>query len=172
MNYAFLGRMVPPSMAEEVARRSARNMEDAANALQWHIYDGLCQNTDGNVDILNVLVVGSFPQYYNKPFVKREAFSTHYGQNHVNIGFCNIKLIKNFFIKRNVRRELLAWCKKSPENRFVFMYTLRDPFRAAVEKARKKYPELRSCVIVADLPDMSDLSKKRSFLLKSSDRPW
>ncbi len=164
MNYAFLGRMIPPSMADGVAKSSRKNMQDAANALQWHIYEGLCQNTDAQIDILNVLVVGSYPQYYKKPFIKREKFSAKYGDNNINIGFCNVKAIKNYFIARGVKKELLAWCEQSTENRFAFMYTLHSGFLSAVKAAKKKYPDLKACAIVADLPNMASLSSKTSFL--------
>ena len=64
MNYAFLGKMIPEHMMGQVAEYSKNNMQDAANALQWHLYNGLCQNTNNGIHIINVLPVGSFPQYY------------------------------------------------------------------------------------------------------------
>ena len=74
MKYAFLTTLVPKQLEEEVASRSRHNMQDAANALQWHIYDGLCVNYQENIKLFNVLPIGNFPQYYSKAFVKKSLF--------------------------------------------------------------------------------------------------
>ena len=68
MKYAFLTTLIPAQMAEEVRQKSTHNMQDAANALQWNIYNGLCSNIDERITIFNVLPIGSFPQYYKDPF--------------------------------------------------------------------------------------------------------
>lgn len=170
MNYAFLGRMIPEGMRDEVRSLSINNMQDAANALQWHLYDGLCENINAGIRLINVLPIGSYPQYYKKMCVKSSTFSTIYGKNNVNIGFCNLKLIRNYVLPGQVEKELLAWCKENEENRFVFLYTLYVPFLKAIKNAKKKYPNLKACAIVADLPDMSSLSSNKSFVLKAYEK--
>lgn len=166
MNYAFLGKMIPIEMQETVAKLSVYNMQDAANALEWHLYDGLCQNTGSGIRIINVLPIGSYPQYYKKPFIKKTRFETTYEKKNVNVGFCNVKLIRHYALTRKVKKTLLAWCKESEDNRVVFMYTLYAPFLKAIEKAKKKYPTLKSCAIIADLPDMDSLTSNGGFLFK------
>ena len=71
MKYAFLTLLVPKQLEHEVAGCSKRNMQDAANALQWHIYDGLCANFEEKIKLFNILPIGSFPQYYKNAFIKR-----------------------------------------------------------------------------------------------------
>ena len=39
VNVVFLARMIPDSMKEEVAQKSSHNMQDAADALEKHIYE-------------------------------------------------------------------------------------------------------------------------------------
>lgn len=166
MNYAFLGRLIPAELQEEVRNLSVNNMQDAANALQWHLYEGLRENLDTEIRIINVLPIGSYPQYYKKMFVNSSVFSTEEGQKHFNVGFCNLKLIRNYILPHQVEKALLDWCKESEENRFIFLYTLYAPFLKAIQKAKQKFPMLKTCAIVADLPNMSNLSSKKGALLK------
>ena len=81
----FLTTLIPEEMYEEVRKKSIYNMQDAASALQWHLYEGLCENYHQNIEILNILPVGSFPQYYKDAFIRKKKINTG-----VNIGFCNI----------------------------------------------------------------------------------
>ncbi len=167
MNYAFLGRMIPDELQEMVAKLSVYNMQDAANALQWHLYDGLCQNLKCDIQILNVMPIGSYPQYYKKPFVKESRFTSRFGDDNLNIGFCNVKLIRNASQARQAQKALFSWCEQNDDNRFVFVYTLSTPLLSAIESVKEKFPALKVCAIVADLPNMASLSSKRSFLLQN-----
>ena len=170
MNYAFLGRMIPTDFEEEVKKLSVNNMQDAANAFQWHLYDGLCENLNKGVSLINVLPIGSYPQYYKRPFVEKKSFCTKYEKNNINVGFFNLKLVRNYLLPRKIEKELLAWCKENKENRTVFVYTLFAPFLKAIKKTKKMFPDLKACAIVADLPDMSNLSSKKSAILKAYEK--
>ena len=166
MKYAFLTTLIPKQMADEVANYSKYNMQDAANALQWHIYDGFCDNFKEDIKILNVLPIGSFPQYYSKPFIKKSLFDTEMAKNHVNIGFCNVKLIRKYRQTTKIFTELKKWCKEDDEEKTLFVYTASASFLKAVSKIKKQYPMLKVCVIIADLPNMFNLSSNISLLQK------
>ena len=43
-DYLFLTHMIPKEIEVSVRNKSKNNMPDAANALQWHIYEGLTEN--------------------------------------------------------------------------------------------------------------------------------
>lgn len=164
MEYAFLTMLIPEQMAEEVANRSTRNMQDAANALQWHLYEGFCANFQEPITLFNVLPVGSFPQYYSKPFIKKTVFDDEANQGHVNIGFCNVKLVRKWNQPKQIFAQLKKWCEKNKGDKTLFVYTVSAPFMTAVAKLKKRFPELRVCAIIADLPDMSSLSTNKSLL--------
>ena len=97
-------------MDQEVRRRSKYNMQDAANALQWNLFEGFQENLEEDVRLFNVLPVGSFPQYYSKPFINASTFDTKYSQGNRNIGFCNVKLLRKYHQVSRVYRELKKWC--------------------------------------------------------------
>ena len=160
MKYAFLTTLVPKEMQESVAKYSTHNMQDAANALQWHIYEGFCANFDEEIRLFNILPIGSFPQYYSKPFVKGSTFDS----KHTNIGFCNVKLIRKFHQPKKIFSELKRWCSENSDEKTLFVYTVSAPFMTAVQRLKKHFPKLRVCAIIADLPDMSNLSANKSLL--------
>ncbi len=166
MEYAFLTTLIPTQLDSEVRTRSKSNMQDAANALQWNIYEGLSRNLDKKIMLFNALPIGSFPQYYNLPFIKRSLFDTAFGGGNVNIGFCNIKLLRKFIQPMKIYRELEEWCKKSNEPKTLFVYTVSAPFMSAVAKLKCKFPDVKICAVIADLPDMSSLSSNKSALKK------
>lgn len=170
MEYAFLTMLIPKQVKSEVERLSVKNMQDAANTLQWNIYNGLCNNLGLNVKLFNVLPIGSFPQYYKKIFVPRFVFSTDYGEGNINIGFCNVKFLKNFFQASKIFSDLKKWGASSDEEKVLFVYTLSAPFLSAVMKLKKKYPKIKVCSIVADLPDMLNLSSNRGFIQKKFEQ--
>lgn len=164
MNYAFVSMLIPHGMESELYNISEKNMQDAANALQWHLYNGLCQNLNTNILLINTLPVGSFPQYCKKAAVRRSAFKTKYGEGHVNIGFCNIKLFRRFSQSEKIYRELLKWATATEGDKTVFVYTASGIFLNAVHKLKKRFPDIIICDIIADLPGMTSLSSKKSRL--------
>lgn len=166
MEYAFVGMMIPDEMSEELFKISKRDMQDAANALQWHIYNGLCHNLQSKITLINALPIGSYPQFCERAFIKRSTFDTQYCKENVNIGFCNIKLIRNFSRTKNIQRELKRWAKSTTEPKTVFVYTASAVFLKAVREVKKTHPELIVCDIIADLPRFGSLSSKKSWLVK------
>ena len=166
MNCVFLGRVIPTELEEDVKNLSVDNMQDAANALQWHLYDGLCENINEGIHMINVLPIGSFPQYYKKMFIKQCNFRTKYSDGNVNIGFLNFKFFRNFFYTHKIVKALSSWCEQSVDNRIVFIYSLFLPFLKAAKEVKKQFHDLKVCAIVADLPNMSNLSSRKNILLK------
>lgn len=170
IDYAFLTMLIPKQIEREVDKLSIGNMQTAANALQWKIYNGLCQNLERNVVLLNALPVGSYPQYYKKIKIKEFCFATEFGTENINIGFCNVKLIRNYFQKRNILKALNKWMLSSGNDKVLFVYTLSLPFLSAIVKIKKVYSKLKVCAIVADMPDMLNLSTDKSIFQKKFEK--
>ena len=166
MKYAFLTMLIPHQLKDETRERSKNNMQDAASALQWHIYEGLCANIEESIKLFNILPVGSFPQYYSRPFIKKSTFDDEFNKEHVNIDFCNVKLVRKWHQPKKIFKQLKAWCTENSGDKTLFVYTISAPFMSAVAKLKKHYPELRVCAIIADLPNMSSLSSNKGFFEK------
>lgn len=162
MEYGMVSVLIPKEYEETFRTHAKGTMQDAANALQWNLYHGLCENLHRDIPLFNLLPCGSYPQYYCRPFIPRFSFASK-GQN---LSFCNIKLIRNYFKSRTLYKALDAWCHANSEPKTLFVYTISQPILSAASKIKKQYPQLRVCAIVADLPDMANLSSRQSFLLR------
>lgn len=162
----FLTMLIPPHIREEVQSNSKHYMMDAADALEWNIYDGLKENINRRIQIFNLLPVGSYPQYYSKAFINRSEFSLEHSNGHVNIGFCNIKLIRKFTMHYFVYKELDNYYRNMKDPGVLIVYSAEAVLLQAVKMIKKKYPALVVCNIVADLPDMISLSSSKSLAWK------
>ena len=161
--YAFLSHMIPEDMRESVYNNSRNSMQDAADALQWHIYNGLCENLECAIKIFNFLPIHSYPQFYRKAFIKRSVFCSKYNDRNENIGFCNIKLIRSCSKYVHAYKSLKKWLDSNNKPKTLFMYTASGAFLKAIARLKKEY-DFRVCVIIADLPDMRSLSSKKGIL--------
>ena len=164
--YVFLSLMIPKELESEVKHNSSNNMADAANALEHNLMNGFAENLSIPPKIINVLPIGSYPQYYSESFIKASYFQLCNCNSHENVGFCNIKFIRNYFIEKAVYNSLENYCKKKNGNIVVCIYSASVSFLSAVEKLKKKFPRLVVCDIIADLPGMTNLSSKKSALLQ------
>ena len=164
--YIFLSLMVPQEMANEVKRNSSNNMADAANALEHNLMEGFTANLPTPPKVINALPIGNYPQYYKKAFIKKSTFQLCGRSDHENIGFCNIKFIRNYFIERTVYRSLRKHCESKNGEVVLCIYSASAEFLSAAEKLKKKYPNVMVCDIIADLPGMTNLSRKKSALLQ------
>ena len=165
----FLTMMIPDALKEEVAQKSSHNMQDAADALEKHIYEGLSENLHTEPHVVNILPIDSFPQYYKDAIIKQQLFELGEKQDHVNLGFCNVKLIRNGFIEQSICENLLNYYKKkeSKEKKILIVYSATASFLRAVKKVKDAFPDIIVCDIIADLPAMTNLSNKRSMLLRA-----
>ena len=110
--YVFLSLMIPKELASEVKHNSSNNMADAANSIEHNLMNGFAENLSIPPKIINVLPIGSYPQYYSESFIKASYFQLCNCNSHENIGFCNIKFIRNYFIEKAVYNSLENYCKK------------------------------------------------------------
>ena len=70
----FLGRLFPRQLESEIKTKMKTGMQDAANALQWNIIDGLDANDPGTVTILDYLPVDSYPRGYTDRRIEEYRF--------------------------------------------------------------------------------------------------
>lgn len=167
MNITFLTTLIPTELKNTVYANAKGTMSEAASALEWHMYNGMANQLKSRIRMINMLPVNSYPQYYKQAKISQSYFSTDERNDHINVGFCNVKLIRNWFMSHAVYSGLKKHYAQHPpvaEHEWLMIYTLSTNFMTAAKKLKKKYPNLKICAVVADLPEFSNLSKKKSFL--------
>ena len=164
--YVFLSLMIPSELANEVKSNSINTMSDAANALEYNLMKGFSANLAVTPKVINILPIGSYPQYYKKIFVKESAFELYGRNDNINLGFCNFKFIRNYFIEKAVYKTLKKYCQKKNGEVTLFIYSASTEFISAVMKVKKEFPKMIVCDIIADLPGMTNLSNNKSAVLQ------
>lgn len=165
-NVAFLTKLIPEQLREEVDRLSTDNLQEAASALEWNLYHGLCDNTNQPIRIFNILPLGSYPCYYKRPFVRSSRFSTPLCSDNANIGFCNVRMIRKYSQTLHTYRALKKWCRGHEGEKLLFVYTICSEFMSVISKLKRKFNHLTVCAIVADLPNMASLASDQNRILR------
>lgn len=165
----FLTSLIPDCLSDEVKLKMKKGMPEAANVLQWHFIEGLCNNFHSNINLINVLPISSYPNYYDDLLINKKSFCTEYSPDNVNVGFINLKGLRRYSIERNVYNELCSEFFENDEG-IVFVYTLSSSFMKAVKKFKKVRPKIHVCSIVADLPNMNDLSEKTGIINRIANK--
>ena len=165
MNVMMLSLMYPEDTKEQVARDVKDKLQNQINSYQRAFAEGIRANlqTGERLDIVNSLPVGVFPLQYRRPVISSE---WHDGHTMYELGCFNLPGIKQRGRARRAARQLAAWCAQDPSNRVVLMYTMYLPYLEAVARVRRRYPDLKACVIVTDLPNELGLASGRKGLLK------
>ena len=157
MKILFMSNLFPKETEKAVRAKMKFDMYDAANVLQWNLIDGIEQNNGGELSVVNLLPVDSWPQYYTSPFVPRYEFAHKEGATDVNTAFCNVKYIKAPCMNRSYKKEIKKWEKKTRGNdeRVVILYSLKSAFLKAVTKLKKINASIKVVAVVADLPEFT-----------------
>lgn len=162
----FWADIIPKEWEKEVSACSKKNMVDAANALEWNLLKGLENNTKKSIIVINTLPVGSYPQYYSKPFIQRSLFMISSQLNIAELGFCNIKLIRKISIANALYRETCKILKKNSKATTIYIYSASSIYLNVFRKIKRRFPNVKSCMIIADLPGMTNLSRKKPISLR------
>ena len=164
MNVLFLTLAYHPDILDEVTAASKSGLQNQINNYQWAFINGLreCAKNENAVEVVNALPVGIFPLHYRKIYLSMR----HLGENFQEIGGINVPWFKQKARRKKAFQAIVAWAQKSKNNRTVLIYSLYLPYLQAAEKAKKRFPDLKVSVIVADLPNELGISSGRRGLLK------
>lgn len=165
MNVLMLSLMYPEDTKSQVARDARDKLQNQINSYQRAFVEGIKANLQAGekLDIVNSLPVGVFPLQYRQAVIPS---GWHDGHTVYELGCLNLPGAKQRMRARRATRRLAGWCAQDPSNRIVLMYTMYLPYLQAVARVRQKYPDLKACVIVTDLPNELGLASGRKGLLK------
>ena len=164
MNILFLSLLYPPGSEREVANLSRVGLQNQANAFQWAMIGGICSNLrEGEtLSVLNSLPVGIYPKQYKRLFLHWKTADPEL----VEIGSVNLPYCKQAQRERAARRYIKRWAAQSAQNRTVIIYSLYLPYLRAAAAVKDQHEDLKTSVIVTDLPGGLGLSSGRQGLLK------
>lgn len=156
LDILFLGKFFPKEKEEEIKSKMKSGMQDAANALQWNIIDGLDSNNCGTVKLLDYLPVDSYPKGYEDRVIKEYVFhhTDKYKTEDKIVGCTNLTIVKQFCNLTPFLAEVKVWARDGGKRQKVLlMYTASTVFLQLAKYVKKQYRDIETCCIIADLPE-------------------
>lgn len=162
MKVLFVGGMFPQKLESDIYSNSKGAVQNAANVLQWNIIKGLQQCEKVDLTVASALFVGAWPRRY-------QIWNMHEGKcDGIDlIAFKNFPIYKNVSRYINVYKYCIQWIKKNESNKeqqCIIVYSAHTPFIKALYKIKKKYPFVRTHIIVPDLPEYMNLELKNNTI--------
>ncbi len=151
----FLGYMVPTNLEEELSGLSV-----AGNRMQWNLIRHLSIHKDMEIECLSVLPVAAFPKD-KQVYVKSRKLDFESMFQATAIGFCNLPVIKQIWQILAMYRAACKAVKSNPVDT-VFCFNLFPQIGIPMRWLQRKYRELDSVAILADLP-IDDNTKRTGF---------
>ena len=168
MKVFFVGSLYPDNRINEFISNSKKSIDNPANNLQNALLKGF-DLYFSNIIVVTLPGVYTFPLLYRKPIVKNSIFNHKKNVIDFCVGFINIPVIKHFSRYLGLYFKLKKMTKKD-ENITVFIYAVHSPFLKAIFELKKIRPNLKTCLIVPDLPQYMSESKNKVYLsLKKID---
>ena len=167
MKLTLLMGIFPIEEYQNIIDRSKCNVQFAADALQKAIIHGLTFWTK-SIQIINLPYIGSFPLRDKILFTDKYNFSFKTVAG-FNIPFCNLcgwKLFSRFF------RSFFALKKYVGFNDIILIYSVHTPFIKACIDFKKKNPNTKIVLLVADLPEymLDNKGVIRNYMEKINQR--
>lgn len=158
LDILFLGMLFPRDIEQEIKSKMKSGMQDAANALQWNLIDGLDANHCGTIRIVTYLPVDSYPRGYTQARIRPHVFqhSERYRSEDRVVGCTNLTVVKQFANQGPFRRVLKSWARDGSGRRKVLLLYSAEPLFLSMAKYIKTIaPEVQTCCVIADLPEFS-----------------
>lgn len=169
LDILFLGKLFPKEKESEIKSKIKTGMQDAANALQWNIIDGLEENDCGRIKILNYLPVNSYPNGFTDKSIPGFVFShtDKYESVDLNIGCTNRAIIKHILNIYPFKKEIEKWVNLDIGlKKVLLVYSASPMFLSLAKFAKQLNNQIEICCVIADLPEFfsaSDLSGVRKI---------
>lgn len=162
LDILFLGKFFPKEKEAKIKLKMKSGMQDAANALQWNIIDGLDLNNCGTVKLLDYLPVDSYPKGYEEREIEEYIFhhTNKYNTEDKVVGCSNLTIVKQFCNLPPFLAEVKTWmCDGGKKQKVVLMYTASAIFLQIAKYVKKHCRGIMTCCIIADLPEFSSAKK-------------
>lgn len=161
----FVGGMFPKELEAEIMEHTIGQPQNAANLLQWSLIRGLEENTATPVEIFSSVFIGAYPQRYKQLIIKKKAFNHSGEENHTDVflGFFNAPYLKHISKTISFKKELKKHLQSHSYD-IIVGYSMTTAIIKSLLYAKKKSPSTMTCLVIPDLPEYMNLSKKNNFV--------
>jgi glycosyltransferase involved in cell wall biosynthesis len=136
-------------------KKSKIGLSGAVNTYQWNLIKGLEKTLKSPIDMINVLPIGTYPNYFEDIILKTKKWSHSPGSNDLEIGSINLPLIKQVTRAIKCKRALKNWMSRDGNEKSIIIYSTYLPYLQAIKNIPSN---ISITLIVTDLPEYYDLT--------------
>ncbi|MBR6569601.1 MAG: glycosyltransferase family 4 protein [Clostridia bacterium] len=152
----FLGPLYPLQEEDQILAICKTKPSSAPSVFQWNLIRGMEEAAGHNMEIVNVLPVGTWPNACTRPILPSRTW--HNGAAECReVGCVNLPFVKQAMRAASAGRLLRKWLR--PGDRVV-LYSAYMPFLRALEKLPQ---DIDVTAIITDLPEYYDLGQTSSL---------
>lgn len=166
--YLFLCDVISSGLKELIKDDyDPKQMGLAAEVFPWALIDGMMSN-DIDFDIISAPIMPHYPKFKKKSLPEYKGVFDYGDIRYESLPHSTVFYKRDLSIYKLAKKKIAEWCKKyEKRDKCIIIYTLVPGLMAASTAAKKKYPNLKVCVIIADMiEDNLNLFPNASFLKK------
>jgi hypothetical protein len=114
-------------------KKSKIGLSGAVNTYQWNLIKGLEKTLKSPIDMINVLPIGTYPNYFEDIILKTKKWSHSPGSNDLEIGSINLPLIKQVTRAIKCKRALKNWMSRDGNEKSIIIYSTYLPYLQAIK---------------------------------------
>jgi glycosyltransferase involved in cell wall biosynthesis len=174
MNILWIGGVALPNETGELLYEINNPGPVAATNVQKSIIDGLEEQYDVRLNIVNDYPVDFYPRF-SRLFLYKNNWQHKIGVDDTHVGFINIPILRNITKSYTMREAVKQWARQRIDNEQnqIIIYTVHTPYLIAARVAKTLLKNVNICLVCPDLPEYMDLelrSKPVKRILKRIDR--
>lgn len=151
--------------------KSKRGYQFAAQNFQEAIIDGLLENNIA-LKVLSIPSLSTFPMGSSIPYVNDNPFFYKEKELGKSFGYINVPFF-NRPTRLNVDSWIDEWYNSASGDKVIIVYALQKTHMDIALRAKKRYPDIKICIIILDLPRYMGCNKYYKLLgLQKRDINW
>jgi glycosyltransferase involved in cell wall biosynthesis len=160
--FFFVGGIFTPFQREWIKTNSVGVIQNAADVLQWGLLKGFDEALDGEIVVINMPFVGSYPKRFKKILFPKALETILTRTTVISVSFLNIAVIKYLFRFISLMRFLKGLNLSQGKSVFV-IYSAHYPFLLAISIFKLKYQNVKICLVIPDLPEFMSSSTSIAY---------
>ena len=165
MRIAFCSLLLPEE--KNIVQRAKRRLPGMSlHKLATALIKGIDANLESPVTVFNIINALNYPNFPELVF-KTEKWSHTDGAEDWHIGYLNLIGIKYITQANGLYRKLKQWVKAGGDQpAAVVVHHIYLPMMVAALRLKKRFPQVKICLITGDMYGRGGLTKKKKLTLK------